>query len=120
MMFTIGPIFKVIEQLLAKLVIIIGKLPFGIGVGVFAMMWQPLVLTGTHVAVVTTIALPMSQIPAEPSAMYSALQIAIVGQIGATIAVLIRTKNQKLNKLVLQGYQELSLGLPNPWFMVSL
>ncbi|WP_041618853.1 PTS transporter subunit EIIC [Spiroplasma taiwanense] len=113
-MFTVGPFFRIIEQLISQFVILLEKIPYGLGLGIFAMLWQTLVLTGTHVAVVTAISLPMTQTPVEPSVMYAALQIAIVGQIGATIAVAIRTKNNKIKQACFDGLPGSIFGITEP------
>ncbi|QBQ07832.1 PTS system, beta-glucoside IIABC component [Spiroplasma gladiatoris] len=112
MLFTVGPLFRIIEQLIAKFVILLGKIPFGLGMGIFAMIWQPLILTGTHVAVIAVITLPMNV--GDPSAMYAACQIGIMGQIGAVIAVAILTKNQKTKQAVFAALPGAIFGITEP------
>ncbi|QEH61959.1 PTS system, beta-glucoside-specific IIA component [Spiroplasma chinense] len=112
-MFTVGPFFRIIEQILSKFVMLLGDIPYGLGLGIFAMLWQALVLTGTHVAIVTAISLPMTN-EQLPSVMYSALQIAIVGQMGAAIAVAIRTKNNKIKQTAWGGMPGAVFGITEP------
>ncbi|PPE05639.1 PTS transporter subunit EIIC [Mesoplasma corruscae] len=113
MLFTIGPFFRIIEQFISKFVILTGKIPGGIGTGILAMIWQPLVLTGTHVAVVTAITLPMTT-TGDPSPMYTAVQIAVMGQIGASIAVAILAKNQKTKIAIMGGIPGAIFGITEP------
>ncbi|WP_339030828.1 glucose PTS transporter subunit IIA [Spiroplasma endosymbiont of Cantharis nigra] len=112
MLFTVGPFFRIIEQFIAKFVILLGKIPLGIGMAIFAMIWQPLVLTGTHVAVVTVITLPMND--GDPSAMYACLQIAIMGQIGAVLALSFITKNQKTKQAIFASLPGAMFGVTEP------
>ncbi|AXK51643.1 glucose PTS transporter subunit IIA [Spiroplasma alleghenense] len=113
-LFTVGPVLKIVEQLLSQFVLILGKLPIGIGVGIFALLWQPLVLTGTHVAVVQAVSLPMTQIPAQPSAMYVAVNIAVFAQIGAVLAVALRTSNQKTKQTAYGSIPGAIFGITEP------
>ncbi|AKU79839.1 glucose PTS transporter subunit IIA [Spiroplasma turonicum] len=112
MLFTVGPFFKIVEQLIAKFVILLGKIPFGIGMGIFAMLWQPLILTGTHVAVIAVITLPMQV--GDPSAMYASCQIGIMGQIGAVIAVSIITKNKITKQAIFAALPGAIFGVTEP------
>lgn len=113
MLFTIGPFFKIIEQFISKFVVLTGKIPGGVGTGILAFMWQPLVLTGTHVAIVTTITLPITTM-GEPAAMYVALQIAVMGQIGASIAVALLSKNEKTRMAIIAGIPGAIFGITEP------
>ncbi|AUF83872.1 hypothetical protein CXP39_03715 [Mesoplasma syrphidae] len=91
--FVFGPILYIIEQGIAYVVNLATKIPFGIGVMIFCIVWQPLVLTGMHVAVFMPIGINVAQ--GIPSTLL-ALNIAVFAQLGAVIGVAVRTKNLKL------------------------
>ncbi|QHX36075.1 hypothetical protein STIUS_v1c05210 [Spiroplasma sp. TIUS-1] len=112
MIFTIGPALGIVEQLLSEFIQLLEKIPFGIGAGLFAFLWQPLVLSGTHVAIVT--ALGQEMINGHPSTMYAVTQLAVMAQIGTVIAVGIRTKNLQIKSTAFGAIPGSIFGVTEP------
>lgn len=112
MIFTIGPALGIVEQLLSAFIQQLEKIPFGIGAGVFAFLWQPLVLSGTHIAIVTALGQEMTN--GHPSTMYAATQLAVMAQIGTVIAVGIRTKNLSIKSTAFGAIPGSIFGVTEP------
>ncbi|WP_338984341.1 glucose PTS transporter subunit IIA [Spiroplasma endosymbiont of Diplazon laetatorius] len=114
-LFVAGPVLGFIEYLMTLLVGLIGQIPFGFGVAIFALIWQPLVLTGVHVAVAMTMMLPlMAGDPSVSSPMLPAVTIAVMGQLGVCIGVSIFTKNGNLKNLALSSIPAGVFGITEP------
>lgn len=58
-LFIIGPVLSLVEFGMVYVVKGLEYIPLGIGVGLFALIWQPLVLTGVHVGVVMALMIPL-------------------------------------------------------------
>lgn len=112
-LFLIGPITGIIEQLLGQGIIKMGTLPGGIGVGVFCGLWELLVLTGTHVAIANAVKLPIMT-GAGSSAMAAGFGIAILAQMGACMGVMLKTKNIKLRQVCLGTVPSILFGISEP------
>ncbi|PPE05650.1 PTS glucose transporter subunit IIABC [Mesoplasma corruscae] len=90
--FALGPILFLIEQGITKFMGLLSQIPYGIGVGLFAIVWQPLVLTGMHTSIIVPISIAVSQ--GIPSTLLAPTNIAVFTQVGAAIGVCILTKNK--------------------------
>lgn len=99
--FLMGPIMGLFEFGILQIFTYIEMIPFGIGVGIYAMLWQPLVLTGAHIVVSTPI--DLNVIAHHPSIMYPAYNIAIFTQVGAVIALSIQTRNSTYRRSCLSS-----------------
>ena len=95
MLFVIGPVGYYIGQYLAKAVIALSNIPFGIGVGILSALQPVLVLFGAH----TVLAAPMTaniQNLGFDAVVRPAFIMASFGGFGAMLAVAIRCKNPSL------------------------
>lgn len=110
--FAFGPIMGLVEFGMFKIFSLFEKIPFGIGVGLYAMFWQPLVLTGTHIAISTPIDLSLWQ--GNASLLYPAYNIAIFTQVGAAIAIAIRTKNFSFKRVAIASTAGSFFGISEP------
>ncbi|AGY41384.1 hypothetical protein mflW37_3170 [Mesoplasma florum W37] len=112
-LFIIGPIAGLIEQLLGQMVIGVGKIPFGIGVGIVAMIWQFLVVTGTHIAVANVVKLPIMN-GTGSSALAAMFGIAILAQFGGLIGVAIKTCDSKTRQGAIAAMPSICFGISEP------
>ncbi|QGS51467.1 glucose PTS transporter subunit IIA [Spiroplasma tabanidicola] len=94
----LGPLLSLIEYGMAQFIFLIEDLPIGLGVAIFAFLWQPLVLTGVHVAVIMTIMIPFYT--GIPSLMLTGSALGVWGQVGAGLGVGLVTKNKNLKSAV--------------------
>lgn len=108
----LGPILKIIEGYLSKAIISFNDLPFGLGAMLFAFLWQILVLTGMHVAVIMAIMGTMST--GQPSVLYGASVLAVFGQMAAGIGVSIRSKNGKTKQAAIGSLPAALFGITEP------
>ncbi|ATZ18970.1 PTS system, beta-glucoside-specific IIABC component [Williamsoniiplasma somnilux] len=92
----LGPILSIIESLVNQGVTWMGNFPYGIGAGIFAFLWQPLVLTGMHLAVATP--LIATTTPEAPNVLYGVMQIAVLAQSAAALAVAIKAQNPEVKQ----------------------
>ncbi|AKU79886.1 PTS glucose transporter subunit IIABC [Spiroplasma turonicum] len=107
-MFILGPILGVLEGLIGKGVIFISDAPFGIGTMLFAILWQPLVLTGMHVPVI------MAVIQNLPNSLYAASAFGIFGQLGAALCVGMTTNNYKVKEVAYSSMPAAVVGITEP------
>lgn len=112
-LFIIGPIAGLVEQLLGQLVMFIGKIPFGLGVGIVAMLWQFLVVTGTHIAVANVVKLPIMN-GTGSSALAAMFGIAILAQFGGLIGVAIKTRDSKTRQGAIAAMPSICFGISEP------
>lgn len=110
--FILGPILNFVQIGLTELLKLINDIPYGIGAGIYAMLWQPLVLTGSHVAVNTP--LNTAVIQGTPSIILFGTSLGVVSQVGASIGVAIKTKNSQLRKAALGGIVPGFIGVTEP------
>ncbi|QGS51410.1 glucose PTS transporter subunit IIA [Spiroplasma tabanidicola] len=111
-LFGLGPILSLIEIGVAKAIGFIEKWPIGLGVGIFALIIQPLVIMGVHVAVYVTLQVPLlSGDPTAASLILPGGQAAVWGQIGAAIGVLIMTKNWNFKSVILGTLPSAAFGI---------
>ncbi|AGR42244.1 PTS glucose transporter subunit IIABC [Spiroplasma diminutum] len=109
--FALGPILFLIEQFLALIIGYMSKLPYGIGTMLFVAAWQPLVLTGMHVAVVMPMMVALAQ---GNFTTILAINIAVFAQVGAAIGVALRTKNGQLRSTVIAAIPGGIVGVTEP------
>lgn len=107
-MFVLGPILGVVEGLIGVAVKWLGNIPYGIGTMLFAMLWQPLVLTGTHVPVI------MAIIQNLPSPLYAVSVFGVCGQLGAVIYVGNSTNNYKTKEIAYSSIPSAIVGITEP------
>ncbi|AVP49378.1 glucose PTS transporter subunit IIA [Williamsoniiplasma luminosum] len=110
--FLVGPLFAFVEKGLTIAVEAIGKIPFGIGVGLFALLWQPLVLTGSHAAL--AIGMTSAINAGTPSLLYPAIALGVFGQVGAAIGMAIKTKDVQIQKIVIGSTAAGFFGITEP------
>jgi len=98
--FIVGPILYLIEWGLALGTKYLEKIPFGIGTMLLSIIWEPLVMTGAHIPVGTVITMGIRGVigPASPSILVPAFMYGSYGQLGAMLAVIIKTKDQKIKQ----------------------
>ncbi|WP_148285965.1 PTS transporter subunit EIIC [Spiroplasma taiwanense] len=112
MFFIAGPILSLIEQTIGLGVGYLSKIPYGIGTGIMALTWQPLVITGMHVPIVMPVAIGVSQ--GIYTTLMFPLNIATFTQVGVAIAVGIRTKNMKLRQAAFAALPGGFVGVTEP------
>ncbi|ATQ35194.1 PTS system, beta-glucoside-specific IIABC component [Mesoplasma entomophilum] len=112
-LFVIGPALSLVEFGMTYVVKGLGYIPLGIGVGLFAMVWQPLVLTGVHVGVYMTLLIPLMT-QQEPSIFLPAATIAVFGQVGACLGVAMLTKNPMERRVALGAIPGGIFGITEP------
>ncbi|QEH61971.1 PTS system, beta-glucoside-specific IIA component [Spiroplasma chinense] len=105
-LFAVGPIFGLLEEVMARTFLAFEKLPVGIGVAIFAFLWQILVLTGSHVAVV--VAMQPAAITLGYSVIYLGVLFAPWGQVAASLGVAAKTKDSRLKQV---AYASLPAGI---------
>ncbi|AHI52798.1 PTS glucose transporter subunit IIABC [Spiroplasma culicicola] len=113
-LFIIGPLWYILEQLLGLLFIYtVGTLPFGIGAGFFAALWQIAVAFGLHLALGN-----INGLMAERQAGYGYLgpgsSLSVWAQVGAIIIVAIMSKNAKLKRQAISTIPGGILGITEP------
>ncbi len=111
-LFLLGPLLSLIEFGMSQFIFQIEGLPIGLGVAIFAFIWQPLVLTGVHVAVILTIMIPLFQ--GTPSLILPGYIIAVWAQVGVAVGVLFATKNRNLKVIALGAIPGGIFGVTEP------
>lgn len=112
--FLLGPFFGLIEFGISQAIIWIGAIPFGIGVMIFAFLWQPLVVTGVHIPIAVAIVLPMTGQNPVPSPLYAGIFCATFGQLGAALAIGWRTRNANLRNATIAAVTAGVFGITEP------
>ncbi|QHX36725.1 glucose PTS transporter subunit IIA [Spiroplasma sp. BIUS-1] len=112
-LFVAGPILGLVEFVMVMLVNLIGTIPFGFGVAIFAIIWQPLVLTGCHIAIAMTMMLPIIS-HHTPSPMLPAVTVAVMGQLGVVIGIGLFSKNGNLRQLAWNSVPAGVFGITEP------
>lgn len=111
-LFVLGPILSLFEFGMTKFIFALEGVPLGLGVGVFALLWQPLVLTGAHGAVVLALMVPL--FTGGTSLMISACGIGVWAQVGVAIGIIFRTKNQKIKNILIGSIPGAIFGITEP------
>ncbi|AHI52957.1 glucose PTS transporter subunit IIA [Spiroplasma culicicola] len=114
-LFVFGPFLSFIEYGLSLTVTAFEKIPLGLGVALFAFLWQILVLTGVHVAVIMSVMIGTIMMePAVPSSLVAVVTIAVFGQVGAGMGVAIITKNSNLRNFSVGALAAGVFGITEP------
>lgn len=111
--FIIGPVVTFFQAILSIIIRFIGNIPYGFGIGIFAMLWQPLVLTGAHVPVALILQNDF-QYTHIASALYFALTLPSFGQFGAGLGVTCITKDANVRRTGIGGVVPAFLGITEP------
>ncbi|PPE04323.1 glucose PTS transporter subunit IIA [Williamsoniiplasma lucivorax] len=118
--FVVGPIISVLEAILGYIFSWVDKIPYGIGTALFAFLWQPLVITGAHGALVTILQIPMLTNP-EPYILglktinlLGGVSIGVFGQVGASIGFLFIAKNATIKQTLYGGIPAGLFGITEP------
>ncbi|AVP49371.1 glucose PTS transporter subunit IIA [Williamsoniiplasma luminosum] len=118
--FVVGPIISVLESGLGYIFSWINKIPYGISIGLFAFMWQPLVITGAHGALATILGMPI-QLDPDPYIqglktidIMAGITIGVLGQVGASIGFLFITKNATIKQILYAGIPAGFFGITEP------
>jgi len=98
--FIVGPFLYLIEQGLAIGSQYLEKIPFGINTMLLSIIWEPLVITGSHIPIGTVITMGLRGVTGEPipSALVPAFMYGSYGQLGALLAIILKTKDKKVKK----------------------
>ncbi|WP_339034902.1 glucose PTS transporter subunit IIA [Spiroplasma endosymbiont of Cantharis rufa] len=114
-LFAFGPILGMVEFGLSQVCILFEKIPLGLGVALFAMLWQIMVLTGVHVAVIMSIMIgTLFQSPVIPTSLDIATAIGSFGQVGAAIGLIVVTRNSQLKNYTIGCLTAGMLGISEP------
>ncbi|AAT75675.1 beta-glucoside PTS system IIABC component [Mesoplasma florum L1] len=108
-----GPLLALVESGLYFVIIDgLANIPYGIGTGIFGLLWQPLVLTGMHAAFY----IPINQQIGEgtPLVLGTVKEIGSLGQFGACFALLFITKNSNLKQVAVSAAPPALLGITEP------
>ncbi|AGR42275.1 PTS transporter subunit EIIC [Spiroplasma diminutum] len=98
--FLMGPIISLIELMIATAVLQLLDIPWGIGAFLIALLFQPLVLTGSHMALSSIVLSSMITLE-QPSVYYVCVQISAFAQAGAVLGcgIMAKEKSFKANAL---------------------
>ncbi|WP_100916304.1 PTS transporter subunit EIIC [Spiroplasma floricola] len=95
--FGYGILWNFVETLFGASMFYVGKIPFGIGVGIFVALWQAAVIFGLHMMLGIISMLDLIANGGQ-TAYGIAGSISVWAQVGALIGVIIVTQNAKLRK----------------------
>ncbi|AOG60875.1 PTS system, sucrose-specific IIBC component [Spiroplasma helicoides] len=109
----LGPIMGIIESGVFAGVTALNKVPYGIGVGIFTLLWQPLVLTGMHYPIIMPIMLDQAANDTT-STILVGTTIGVLGQAGATLALVLRTKSAQTKSIGLGSLPAAFFGVTEP------
>lgn len=108
----LGPIMGILETFVTYGFVWIGGATFGIGAGIFCMLWQPLVLTGLHHTVMLPIKAEFAS--GNSSVLLLATSVNCIAQFGATLAIILRTKNSNVRQACITSSPACLLGITEP------
>lgn len=108
----IGISMTFINYVLMLIAIFLSAVPWGIGAGMYALLWQPLVITGAHVGLAIPLMLPLLQ--NQPSSILLGAQLAALAQSGAGFAIALKTKNMNIKTMSLNTAPVAILGITEP------
>ncbi|ASZ08792.1 hypothetical protein CK556_00220 [Mesoplasma chauliocola] len=114
-LFIFGPALGMVEFGLSQICILFEKIPLGLGIALFAMLWQVMVLSGVHVAVIMSIMIgTLFQSPVVPTSLDIATAIGSFGQVGAAIGLIFVTRNSQLKNYTTGCLAAGFLGISEP------
>ncbi|ASZ08797.1 hypothetical protein CK556_00245 [Mesoplasma chauliocola] len=112
------PIWNFIEGFLGVVMYFIGKLPFGLGLGIYTAIWQIAVVFGIHIAfAIVAMIQSLTSIASGQGgyAIFSPGQsISVYAQLGALIGLIIVTKNKQLKRTAISMVPVGFLGITEP------
>ncbi|ATZ18540.1 PTS system, beta-glucoside-specific IIABC component [Williamsoniiplasma somnilux] len=118
--FIVSPIVSSFEAIIGFIFSYMDKIPFGLSIGLFALLWQPLVLTGAHGALITILQMPMMNDP-EPYILgiktiqiLAGITFGTLGQVGAGIGLAFITKNKSISQILYGGIPAGLFGITEP------
>ncbi|AVP49369.1 glucose PTS transporter subunit IIA [Williamsoniiplasma luminosum] len=118
--FVVGPIISVLEAGLGYVFSWINQIPYGIGTAIFSFLWQPLVITGAHGALITVLNIPMMNDPdpyiqgLKTIDLLAGTTIGVFGQVGASIGLLFISKNATIKQTLYGGIPAGFFGITEP------
>ncbi|AKU79859.1 PTS glucose transporter subunit IIABC [Spiroplasma turonicum] len=92
MFFILGPLLSLVEYGISTAIIWMEKWPFGIGITIYGLLYQAIVLTGTHNII--NMAVNISFLKGTPSLIFAVAGVAMYAQAGGCIGVILLTKNK--------------------------
>ncbi|ATZ20528.1 glucose PTS transporter subunit IIA [Mesoplasma coleopterae] len=95
--FVFLPIWNIFETLFGSLMFYVGKMPLGIGVGIFVGLWQVTVIFGLHMMLAIISIIDFNNNGGQ-SIFGIAGSVSVWAQVGALIGVVIVTQNAQLKK----------------------
>ncbi|AHI53005.1 PTS glucose transporter subunit IIABC [Spiroplasma culicicola] len=108
-----GNILGLFEALIGYIISLLNWVPFGLSTALFALVWQPLVLTGTHAAVWNAIAIPAFDGVTSVPILFGPV-FGVFGQYGAAIGIAIKTKNANTRSAALGALPAATFGITEP------
>ena len=108
-----GIAMSFIQYILAIIIIILQVIPFGIGIALFAIFWQPLVITGSHMIIAMPIMVSFLTTH-NPSELLIAPQLAALAQAGVCIGLGLKTKNPNQKRVALNVSPAGIFGITEP------
>ncbi|WP_027063303.1 glucose PTS transporter subunit IIA [Mesoplasma seiffertii] len=111
--FGYGIVWNFVETLFGALMFYVGKIPVGIGVGIFVALWQVAVIFGLHIMLSLISTLDHFQNGGQ-SIYGIAGSLSVWAQVGALIGVIVVTQNSKLRKQGLGMLPAGFLGITEP------
>ncbi|QEH61462.1 PTS system, sucrose-specific IIB component [Spiroplasma chinense] len=109
----VGPVMGIVESGINYVLSFINKVPFGIGVGIFTLLWQPIVLTGMHYPLILPIMLDQAQNDTTTTILVGTT-IGVLGQAGAALAVVVRTKSAQTKSIGIGSLPAAFFGVTEP------
>ncbi|AXK51633.1 PTS glucose transporter subunit IIA [Spiroplasma alleghenense] len=110
--FLFSPFLGMIEQLVGIGAAWVMSIPFGIGSGLLALLMQPIVLLGGHLALFAVFSPSIAA--GVPTIYITCVRIAELGQVGALIGVIIRSKVLETRRQGLSFLLPATLGITEP------
>ncbi|ALD66470.1 PTS glucose transporter subunit IIA [Spiroplasma cantharicola] len=110
--FGYGIAWNFFETLFGSLIFYIGKIPIGIGVGIFVGLWQVAVIFGLHMML--GIIVMIDNLANGGHSVYGISSISVWAQVGALIGVILVTQNAKLKKEAIGMLPAGFLGITEP------
>ncbi|AVP49373.1 glucose PTS transporter subunit IIA [Williamsoniiplasma luminosum] len=118
--FLVGPIISVFESSVGYVFSYLNQVPYGIGIGIFAFLWEIIVISGAHWALGMILHMPMMN---DPDPFIQGIKtidlnigtpIGVLGQVGASVGYLIITKNTTIKQILYAGIPAGIFGVPEP------
>ncbi|AVP49598.1 glucose PTS transporter subunit IIA [Williamsoniiplasma luminosum] len=118
--FIVGPVISVLEATIGFIFSYVNKMPSWLSIGIFATIFQPLVITGAHGPLLTILQIPMLNDPdpyiqgIKTLQLFAAIPISHLAQAGASIGLYFIVKNKNLKQMITAGIPVALLGITEP------